>query len=62
MAQTNAFPMISIEIKQGEHGLYYGTSPNLKGLLIAGESPEGVVAQAPSVIAELISLGANIVP
>lgn len=50
-------PSIPIDIELGEHGLYYGTSAEMKGLLIAGDSPEQVMARADKAIEELRSAG-----
>jgi predicted RNase H-like HicB family nuclease len=42
-----------INIQLGEHGLYYGTSPHIKGLLVTGDSVEQVMGRVPGAIAEM---------
>jgi hypothetical protein len=44
---------ISISIRRGEHGLYYATSPQLKGLLVAKSSVREVLERVPNAISEL---------
>jgi predicted RNase H-like HicB family nuclease len=44
---------IPITIERGKHGLYYGTSPALRGLLVAGKSIKDVMARIPQAITEL---------
>lgn len=46
-------PQIPIQIDLGEHGLYYGTSTAVKGLLVAGNSVEEVMAMIPKALAEM---------
>lgn len=47
---------ILINIELGEHGLYYGTSPAMKGLIVIGDSPEQVMGRVPKAIEELRSV------
>ena len=44
---------IRIETKKGETGLVYGTSPDLKGLLIAARDRTQVLRKAPKIIAAM---------
>ncbi len=44
---------VTVKIKRGEQGLCYGTSDELKGLLIAEQTPEAVLKAAPKLIADL---------
>lgn len=50
---------IPIEIELGEHGLYYGTSPAMRGLLVIGDSPEQVMERAPQAIEEMRSVASD---
>ena len=43
----------SIEIERGVAGLYYGTSPDERGLLVAGASQDEVIAKVPEALDEL---------
>jgi len=42
-----------VNIRLGDHGLYYGTSPQLKGLLVTGDSVDQVMERVPSAVAEI---------
>lgn len=44
---------IKVEVKRGKTGLWYGTSPDLKGLLIAAKNEAQVLDDAPKTIAAL---------
>jgi uncharacterized protein YuzE/predicted RNase H-like HicB family nuclease len=44
---------IPIEIEEGEHGLFYGTSPAMKGLLVTGDSVEHVMSRVPQAIEDM---------
>lgn len=44
---------VPVEIERGEHGLYYGTSPKVRGLLVTGNTYDEVVEQVPRAIEEL---------
>lgn len=44
---------IPISIDLGKHGLYYGTSPAVKGLLVIGNSVKDVMAKIPQALTEL---------
>jgi predicted RNase H-like HicB family nuclease len=44
---------IPIDVELGENGLYYGTSPAMKGLLVTGKTAEQVMERVPSAIAEM---------
>lgn len=44
---------ITINIEFGSAGLYYGTRPQMKGLLVTGESIKEVVDRVPNAIAEM---------
>lgn len=44
---------IPIKIKLGKHGLYYGTSPTVKGLLVTGKSIAEVMGRVPQALAEM---------
>ncbi len=44
---------IPINIELGKHGLYYGTSPAMKGLLVIGDSIEEVMRRVPHAISEM---------
>lgn len=53
---------VPLAIKRGETGLYYGTSKLLKGLLVAGESPDDVIKKTPQAISALyLASGASYV-
>jgi len=43
---------VNVNIETGEHGLYYGTSDQLKGLLIAERTPDEVLQAAPKAMAD----------
>lgn len=49
---------IHINIEFGSAGLYYGTSPQMKGLLVTGESIKEVVDRVPNAIAEMRAVAA----
>lgn len=44
---------VPINIELGEHGLYYGTSPAIKGLLVTGNNVKQVMEKVASAIAEM---------
>lgn len=44
---------VELYIEKGVHGLYYGTSPNIKGLLVTGGTQEEVIDKTPNAILEL---------
>jgi predicted RNase H-like HicB family nuclease len=44
---------IPIDVELGENGLYYGTSPAMKGLLVTGKTAEQVMEKVPAAIAEM---------
>jgi predicted RNase H-like HicB family nuclease len=50
---------IPVNIELGEHGLYYGTSPALRGLLVIGDSVEQVRERIPAALEELRSVAAE---
>lgn len=50
---------IPINIELGEHGLYYGTSPAMKGLLVIGDSVKQVMERVPKAIEEMRSVAAD---
>jgi hypothetical protein len=52
-------PQIPIQIELGEHGLYYGTSTAVKGLLVIGDSVEQVMQRVPQAICEMRAVGAD---
>lgn len=44
---------ISVQVERGKHGLYYGTSPDVKGLIVAGDSVDDVLANVPKAVDDL---------
>jgi hypothetical protein len=46
----------TIEIEQGDAGLYYATSPDIKGLLVAKRTVAECWADIPRAIAEIRAL------
>ena len=44
---------VTIEIEQGREGLYYATSPDIRGLLVAMRTVAEVWADIPRAIAEI---------
>lgn len=44
---------LRVEVEEGEAGLFYGTSPDEPGLLIAKQSRADVFKAAPQALAEL---------
>lgn len=44
---------IRVEIEEGKTGLWFGTSPDLRGLLVAEQSADAVRTAVPVAIAEL---------
>lgn len=44
---------LTLEIKEGRTGLIYATSPNPRGLLVAGRSLAEVLAKIPAALEEL---------
>ena len=49
---------ISVKIEQGDEGLFYATSPDLKGLFVAAPTVDELNVEVPKVIKILIeSLG-----
>ncbi len=46
---------VVLKIERGEKGLWYGTSEQVPGLLVAGRSPDDVESKALSAISELRS-------
>jgi hypothetical protein len=49
---------IPIEIELGSGGLYYGTSPAMKGLLVTGKSIKELMEKVPNAVAELKAVAA----
>jgi predicted RNase H-like HicB family nuclease len=49
---------IPIEIELGSGGLYYGTSPEMKGLLVTGNSIKELMEKVPNAIAEMRAVAA----
>lgn len=49
---------IPIEIELGSGGLYYGTSPSVKGLLVTGRSIKELMDKVPNAVAELKAVAA----
>ncbi len=47
---------ITLEIQKLEEGPYLGTSPELPGLIVEGDSPEELISLAPAVARDLISV------
>jgi hypothetical protein len=45
--------LIPISVDLGEHGLYYGTSKAVKGLLVIGNTVQEVIDRVPQALAEL---------
>jgi len=44
---------MNLDIEQGSAGLWYVTSPDVKGLLIADKTPEGALSQVPQAVREI---------
>lgn len=47
---------ITLEIEQLSEGLYLGTSPDLPGLIVQGDSVQEVLSLAPDVAHDLIAV------
>lgn len=47
---------ISFKLTRGDAGFYYVTSPDIKGLFIAGKSPDEAFAEMPRVCRALLEL------
>ena len=47
---------ITLEIEQLEEGPYLGTSPDLPGLIVQAVTPDEVIALAPEIARDLISV------
>lgn len=47
---------ITLEIEQLPQGLYLGTSPDLPGLVVQGESIQEILSLAPDVAHDLIAV------
>lgn len=45
--------IVKVVIDQGHEGLFYATSPDLKGLLVAEPTFEGALAAVPKAIADM---------
>lgn len=45
--------IIRVKISEGKEGLFYGTSPDLRGLLATGETLDALYANIPNAIADL---------
>lgn len=53
--------IVRVTIDQGKAGLLYAQSPDLRGLLVVGETAEEVKAKIPSAIADLFkATGKNV--
>jgi predicted RNase H-like HicB family nuclease len=52
--------LILINVELGEHGLYYGTSPQEKGLLVTGKSIKEMMDRVPSALTELRRVEKNL--
>lgn len=50
---------IPIDIELGSAGLYYGTSPAMKGLLVTGNSIKELMERVPNAVAELKAVAAT---
>lgn len=46
---------IPVDIEEGASGLWFGTSPHLRGLLVAEHSEQAVREAIPAAISELLS-------
>lgn len=44
---------IPIDIKQGDSGLFFGTSKLVRGLLVTGKSEDEVIRKAPGLLRDL---------
>lgn len=44
---------LSVDVEQGEHGLFYATSPLIRGLLTVGASADEALAKVPAAIYDL---------
>lgn len=45
--------IVRVEVEKGREGLFYATSPDLKGLLVASQTMEGLKAEIPIAIEEM---------
>jgi hypothetical protein len=54
--QTHEASLIRVEIERGEKGLFYATSPDLRGLLVAKPTVEALESYIPQAIEELHSV------
>ena len=47
---------VTLEIERLPEGPYLGTSPDLPGLIVQADSPEGVILLAPDIARDLIEV------
>jgi hypothetical protein len=59
MSETIEIDGIHIEIEQGTAGLFYATSPDIKGLLLAEDTIEKVKAAVPGAVSDFRRLYAE---
>lgn len=50
---------IPINIEEGQHGIFYGTSPAMKGLLVTGGSAQEVMDRVPQAIEDMRAVAAT---
>ena len=55
--QTFECADITVRVEQGTAGLYYATSPQVRGLFLAAHTVEELMNAAPSAIADLRAAG-----
>jgi hypothetical protein len=56
MTKTKLAKLIRVKIEKGDTGLFYATSPELRGLLVAKRTVEEVEADIPRAIGELYAV------